>query len=119
MRRVLAALLCSGLLAGCGLVEERVADAVERADGVVGTVRWCTSAARLSNAVARRDVDAAQGAAMELQDAAPDALTADVTLLLDAAERAVAGELEAFGAPRAAAALERVSSAVSERCDPL
>lgn len=118
MRRSLAVLLCSALLAGCGIAQQQQATLAERADDVLGTVRWCTTAARLSNAVARRDLDAVERAAAELQGTAPDALSDDVAVLLAAAERGVAGDLEAFQDPRPRAALERLRATISDGCDP-
>ena len=118
MRRVLAALLAALLLPACATVEAGLGEVTDRADAVVGTVRWCTAAARLANAVAQRDAVAAREAAQDLADQAPEELRGDVDVLLDAAERAVAGDIDVLRAPGVTAAADRLRTAISDRCDP-
>lgn len=120
MRSLPVALLLGAavLVGACGQVDQAVDDAADRAGRVVETARYCAQAIEVAQAVSDRDVDAAVEAGGELVEVAPAEMEDDARLLLDAAERAQDGELEALQSEEVMAASQRLRDATERECSP-
>lgn len=123
LRRIPAATLALTLaltagLGGCAEAERIVGDAQERVSEGLQRLRWCTAAFRLGAAVASQDVEAARSAAEDLRVDAPDELTAELDLIIEAVQEAESGNLDRIQSQEVRAAGQRVLEAAQTQCDP-
>lgn len=120
MRTFPAALpVTAALVTGaCGQVGQAVDGAVERADRVADTARYCVQAIEVARAVGDRDVDTAVEAGQELVEVAPPEIADDARTLLDAAQRARDGDAEALQSDDVVEAAERLRETTEDECRP-
>lgn len=120
MRTFPAALLVTAALVtgACGQVGQAVDGAVERADRVADTARYCVQAIEVARAVGDRDVDTAVEAGQELVEVAPPEIADDARTLLDAAQRARDGDAEALQSDDVVEAAERLRETTEDECRP-
>lgn len=105
-------------LGGCAEAERIVGDAQERISEGLQRLRWCTAAFRLGAAVASRDVEAARSAAEDLRTNAPDELTDELDVIIEAVQEAENGNLEPIQSQEVRDAGQRVLDAAEAQCDP-
>lgn len=120
-RRVPALILASTLglgLGACAEVDRVVDDAQEQVSEGLQRLRWCTAAFRLGTAVEARDVEAARDAAEDLRANAPDELTDDLDLILEAIDAAESGDPEQIEGEEVRDAGQRVLDEAEAQCDP-
>lgn len=120
MRTFPAALLVTAALVtgACGQVGQAVDGAVERADRVADTARYCVQAIEVARAVGDRDVDTAVEAGQELVEVAPPEIADDARTLLEAAQRARDGDAEALQSDDVVEAAERLRETTEDECRP-
>lgn len=110
-----ALLLTAALLTGAC---NQVGQAVDRADRVADTARYCVQALELAQAVSDRDVDAAVEAGQELVEVAPPEVADDARTVLDAATRAQDGDAESLQSEEVVAAGQRLRATTERECSP-
>lgn len=121
LRRVPALILAGTLAVGlgaCAEVDRVVDDAQDQVSEGLQRLRWCTAAFRLGTAVEARDIEAARDAAEDLRANAPDELTDEVDLILEAIEAADSGDLEQIEGDAVREAGQRVLDEAEAQCDP-
>ena len=114
-----AFLLGAALLTGaCAEVQDAVGQASERANDVAETARYCVQAIDVAQAVSSQDVDAAVEAGRELVEVAPEGIADDARTVLDAAERAQGGDVEALQQDAVVEAAENLRTQTEATCSP-
>lgn len=121
MRRLvlLAALgvLAAGLSA-CGEIGDQVASVRESAEDAVDRVEFCASAVRVADALASRDLAAAETAARDAAADAPDEIRPQLRVVLDGIEAAQSGDEQVLDSPEFRQAAEQVTAYTRDTCDP-
>jgi hypothetical protein len=112
------AALVAVLLVGCDEAEQALEDTTERAQDTEQTVRYCTAAFELGQAVRDQDEQQAVDAAGTAAENAPAEIADDAERAHEGAQRLADGDHSVLEDEEFRASVEAVSTHARQECDP-